>query len=140
MHLSNTELRSLADIAFHLNRTSIAPRRAFGRILRTGYGGTMTPLRIRTVWEMVSRVAPRSYTREPIPANIRKRVMASTNCVICHRPFSKETRPVVDHLIPVKVGGVNTRRNLAAVCRRRNQEKGGELLEIEKYAKIWNIR
>src|SRR5690242_19107433 len=122
MHLSNDELRSMADIALRLNRISPEPRREFGRILQNGYGDEMTPLRIRTVWEMVSRVAPHSYPREPIPADLRRRIRASPSCAICHRPFSSEVRPVVDHLIPVKAGGVNTRRNLAAVCRRCNQQ------------------
>lgn len=129
----------MADIALRLNRTSPTPRRAFRTIIQNGYGGTLTSVHIRTMWEMVSRVAPYSYPREPIPAGLRRRVLTSPNCVICHRPFSREVTPVVDHLIPVKAGGVNTRRNLAAVCRRCNQEKGGDLLDIEKYARIWHI-
>jgi len=53
---------------------------------------------------------------------MRERVFAAKGrtCVYCGEPAGE-----VDHVVPVKVGGVDTIDNLMPACRSCNRHKGG---------------
>jgi len=71
-----------------------------------------------------------------IPDEIRRKVAADAHykCVYCGKAHGsrgedgKPVRCVLDHFIPLALGGSNEASNLVFACRRCNQEKG---------AKIW---
>jgi hypothetical protein len=61
-------------------------------------------------------VSPR---RAPIPARVRREVLAEALCHYCRGLWPNE----VDHVQPVSRGGTDDRENLVAACHRCNWEK-----------------
>lgn len=59
--------------------------------------------------------------REAIPPSLRREILASRTCHYCDAQWAG----VIDHVIPVKLGGTSARGNLVAACDRCNSEKSG---------------
>jgi hypothetical protein len=64
--------------------------------------------------------------RKSIGKRLRFRVLARSNfsCVYCGTHAAAEVQLVVDHVIPIALGGTNDETNLAASCEPCNQGKG----------------
>lgn len=60
-------------------------------------------------------------------------------CIYCDRAESETVQLVVDHIIPIKLGGTNDASNLAASCVDCNITKKARLLSPEKYAQVYEI-
>ncbi len=45
-------------------------------------------------------------------------------CNHCHKPFSQDLPPTVDHVLPVSLGGGTTKENVQALCSECNSRKG----------------
>jgi 5-methylcytosine-specific restriction endonuclease McrA len=61
--------------------------------------------------------------RPPVPAGVRKRVMAAGCCVLCGSAYKLE----LDHIIPWSKGGTHDEANLQCLCKPCNRKKSNKL-------------
>lgn len=50
-------------------------------------------------------------------------------CYYCHQKFTKNIKPSLDHIVPIKLGGGNTNDNVVAACKSCNSSKGAKTPE-----------
>jgi len=54
------------------------------------------------------------------------------NCEWCNRPLNQKTVTTLEHIIPLHRGGLNNRNNMTLACEECNNERGHNMIEIEK--------
>ncbi len=139
MHLTNGDFRHVLSRAEHL-RASPRPLPLFAAYLRRKFG-PLVQTQIQTIWAMTTCAStmplPRSQPDRPEMIWLMKRNLRSQVCPLCQSTLDSGFH--VDHMIPVKLGGFSSGKNLQPLCSSCNLKKGKKLLEVEQYAKIWNI-
>jgi HNH endonuclease len=141
MRLTNSQFTHLVGTASHLRARFPDAREKFASILRRS-DPMIPPRLVETVWLMTGCVGPDGpIPRQPLHPLRKVRVIhrGRAVCPVCRRPFSVSRPPEVGHLIPVRLGGSNAPRNLAALCLPCNRTQGGGLLALEAYARIWKL-
>jgi len=55
---------------------------------------------------------------------VRDFLRAATHCEYCHRPFTRQRRPTLDHFMPLSLQGPHSLENFVAACKPCNSSKG----------------
>lgn len=76
-------------------------------------------------------MAKRARRRRDVPARVRRAVIArdGERCLYCGAwPWHRDGSLGLDHVVPIRWGGVDTRNNLVRCCLDCNMAKGSRLI------------